>query len=73
MSAALNPKIDKRSSSASADAHGSEFVTRDESGAPVMRALCEVKSMCGSSAGEFVASVVGSSLRSWDAAVCSGS
>ena len=73
MSAALNPKIDKRSSSVSADSHGSKLITRDESGIPVTRILCEVKSMCGSNAGESVASMVGSSLRSLDATMCSGS
>ena len=73
MSAALNSKIDKRSSSATADSHGSELILGEESGVPVTQILCEVKSMCGSNAGESVASVVGLSLQSLDAAVCSGS
>ena len=73
MSAALNSKIDTRSSSASVDSHGSELTPRDESGVPMTQILCEVKSMCGSNAGESVASVVGLSLPSLDGAVCSGS
>ena len=73
MSAALNSKIDKRSSSASAGSHGSELMTGDEFGVPVAQILCEVKSMCGSNAGESVASVVGLNLQSLDGAVCSGS
>ena len=73
MSAALNSKIDKRSSSASADSHGSELIPGEESGVPVTRVLHEVKSMCGSNAEESVASVVGLNLQSLDAAVCSGS
>ena len=62
MSAVLNSKIDERSSSASAGSHGLELITIDESGIPVTQILCEVKSMCGSNAGESVASVVGSGL-----------
>ena len=73
MSAPLNSKIDKRSSSVSADSHGSELIPREESGVPVTRVLCGIKSLCGSSAGESVASEVGLSLQSLDAAVCSGS
>ena len=72
-SAVLNSKIDKRSSSASANSHGSELIAGDESGVPVTQISCEVKSMCGSNAGESMASVVGLSLRSSDGAVCSGS
>ena len=73
ISAVLNSKIDKRSSSVSADSHGSELIAEDESGVPATQISCEVKSMCGSNAGEFVASVVGLSLRSLDGAVCSRS
>ena len=62
MSATLNLKIDKRSSSASMDSHGSELTSGDESGVPVPRILCEFKSMCGSNAGESVASMVGLNL-----------
>ena len=73
MSAALNSKIDKRSSLASVGSHGSELITRDGSGIPVTQILHEVKLMCGSNAGESVASVVGLSLQSLDGAVCCGS
>ena len=73
MSAALNSKIDKRSSLASVGSHGSELITRDESGIPVTQILCKVKSMCGSNAVESVASMVGLILSSSDGAVCSDS
>ena len=55
------------------DSHGSELTPRDESGVLVAQILCEVKSMCGSNAREFVASVVGLNLQSLDGTVCSGS
>ena len=73
MSAALNLKIDKRSSSASMDSHGSELTHRDESGVPVTQILCEFKSMCGFNVGESVASVVGLNLQSLYGALRSGS
>ena len=73
MSVALYSKIDEQSSSASAGSHGSELTPRDESGVLMTQILCEVKSMCGSNAGESVASVVGSNLRSLDVVVCSRS
>ena len=73
MSAALNSKIYKQSSSASAGSHGSELMGGDESGVPVTQISCEVKSMCDSNVGESVASVVGLSLQSLDGAVCCGS
>ena len=73
MSAVLNSKIDKRSSSASANSHGSELIAGDESGVPVTQISCAVKSMCGSNAVESVASVVGLSLPSLDGAICSES
>ena len=57
----------------SAGSHGSELIIKDESGVPVTQISCEVKSMCGSNAGESVASVVGLSFPSLDGAVCSGS
>ena len=63
MSAALNSKIDKRSSSASVDSHGSELTPQDESGVPLTQILCEFKSMCGPNAGESVTSVVGLNLQ----------
>ena len=69
MSVALNSKIDKRSSSASAGSHGSELTARDEAGVPVTQISCEVKSLGGSNAGESVASMVGLSLRSLDGAI----
>ena len=73
MSAVLNSKIDKRSSSASADAHGSEFMTRDESGVLVKKTSSDFRSIFGSNAVESVAFAVGLSLQSLDGAVCSGS
>ena len=73
MSAALNSKIDKRSSSVFADSHGSELTPRDESGVPVTRILCEFKSMCGSNTVESAASVAGLSFPSSDGVICSGS
>ena len=73
MSAALNSKIDKRSSSVSADSHGLELKPGEDSGVPVTRVLREVKPMCGSDVRESVASVVGLNLQSLDAAVCSAS
>ena len=73
MSAVLNSKIDKRSSSASASSHSLELMTGDESGVPVVQVSCEIKSVCGSNAGESMASEVGLSLQSLDGAVCSGS
>ncbi|EMS60682.1 DNA excision repair protein ERCC-8 [Triticum urartu] len=73
MSAALNSKIDKRSSSASASSHDSELTAGNESGVPVARVTCEIKSMCGSNVGESVASVAGLSFLSLDGAACSGS
>ena len=73
MSAALNSNIDKRSSSAPAGSHGSELMTGNESGVPVAQVSCEIKSSCGSNAGESVASVAGLSFPSLDGAVCSGS
>ena len=73
MSAALNSKIDKRSCSVSADSHGLELKPGEESGVPVTRVVREVKSMCGSNAGESVASVAGLNLQPLDAAMCFGS
>ena len=64
MSAALNSKIDNRSSSVSACVHGPELITRDENGVPLMRILQGVESVCGSNAVDSVAS---------DGTICSGS
>ena len=69
MSAALNLKIDNRSSSASADAHALEPIARNESGVPVMQTSHEAKSVCDSDAAASAASVAGLSFlddeRSW--------
>ena len=73
MSAVLNSKIDKRTSSAPVGSHGSELTAGDESGVPVTQISCEVKSMWGSNAAESVASVAGLSFPSLDGAVCYGS
>ena len=73
MSATLNSKIDKRSSSVSAGVHSPKLIAGDESGVPLTQILRGVKSVCGSNAADSVASVAGLSLRSFDCAVCSGS
>ena len=56
MSAALNLKIDNRSSSVSAGVLGPEHIAGDESGVPLTQTLQDVESMCGSTAVDFVAS-----------------
>ena len=73
MSAVLNSKIDKQSSSVSAGSHGSELTARNESGVPVAQVSCEIKSMCGSNTVQSMASVVGLSFPSLGGAACSGS
>ena len=55
-SAAPNSKIDNRSSSVSAGALDPEHVAGDESGVPLAQALQDVESVCGSNAGDFMAS-----------------
>ena len=57
-SAALNLKIDNRLSLVSVDSQGSELVTGDESGVPLMQISYEVKSVCGSNAAGSAASVM---------------
>ena len=56
MSAALNSKIDNRSSSVSAGVPGPERIAGDESKVPLTQALQDVESVCGSNAADFVAS-----------------
>ena len=56
MSAALNSKIDNRSSSVSAGVPGPERIAGDESGVPLTQALQDVESVCGSNAVGFMAS-----------------
>ena len=56
MSTALNSKIDNRSSSVSAGVHGPELIAGDESGVPLTQILQGVESVCGSNAGDSVAS-----------------
>ena len=73
MSAALNSKIDNRSSSVSVGVHGPELIAGDESRVPLMQMLQGVESTCGSNAADSVASVLGFNLQSLDGAVCSGS
>ena len=73
MFAAPNSRIDSRSSSVSAAAHGSEFIAGDESGVPVTQILHEVESVCGSNAAESAASMAGLSLPSSDGVTSSGS
>ena len=64
MSAALNSKIDNRSSSVSAGVPGPELIAGDESGVPLTQILRGVQSMCGSNAADSVAS---------DGTICFGS
>ena len=64
MSAALNSKIDNRSSSVSAGVPGPERIAGDESGVPWMQILRGVESVCGSNAADSVAS---------DGMICFGS
>ena len=73
MSAVLNPKIDNRSSSASADAHGLELMAGNESGGPVTQISPKAKSVCGSNAAESMASVAGLSFLSSDGVIGSRS
>ena len=73
MSAALNSKIDNRSSSVSGGVRGSELIAGAESGIPLTLILPGVESVCGSNAMESVASVTGLSFPSSDGAICSGS
>ena len=56
MSAALNSKIDNRSSSVSARVRGSELIAGNESGIPLMQILQGVQSVCSSNAADSVAS-----------------
>ena len=56
MSAALNSKIDNRSSSVSAGVRGSELISGNESGIPLTQILQGVESVCGSNAADSVAS-----------------
>ena len=71
--AALNMKINNRSSSVSVDMQGSELVAGNESGVPLMPISYEVKSMCGSDAAGSAASVMGLSVPSSDDSICSRS
>ena len=73
MSVAQNSKIDKRSSLASVDSHGSELTPRDESGVLVTRIQLKVGPVCGSDSAESAASVAGLSLPSSGGAIYSGS
>ena len=73
MSAALNLKIDNRSSSVSVDSQGSELIVGDESGVPLMQISYEAESVRGSNAAESAASVMGLSFPSSDDSVCSRS
>ena len=62
--AALNLKIDNRSSSVSAGSQGSELDIGDESRVLLMQVSYEVGSACGSNAADSVAPVMGLSLPS---------
>ena len=73
LSAALNLKIDSRSSSVSAGSQGSELGTGDKSGVPLMQVSYEVESACGSNTAELIAPVMGLSLPSSDDLICSRS
>ena len=56
MSAALNSKIDNRSSSVSAGVHGPELIAGDESGVPLTQILQGVESVFGSNVADSMAS-----------------
>ena len=73
ISAALNLKIDSRSSSVSAGSLGSELDTGEESEVPLMQIPYEVESARGSNAAESVAPAMGLSFPSSDDLICSGS
>ena len=64
MSAALNSKIDNRSSSVSAGVHSPKLIAGDKSEVPLKRILQGVKPMCGSNAADSAAS---------DGTICFGS
>ena len=72
-SAALNLKIDNRSSLVSADSQGSELGAGEESEVPLMQMPYAVESASGSNAAESVALVMGLSCPSLDDVICSGS
>ena len=72
-SAALNLKIDNRSSSVSAGSQGSELDAGEESGVPLMQMLYAVESASGSNAAESVALAMGLSFPSSGDLICSGS
>ena len=72
-SAALNLKIDNRSSSVSAGSQGSELESGEESGVPLMQMLYTVESASGSNAAESVAPAMGLSFPSSGDLICSGS
>ena len=72
ISAALNFKIDSRSSSVSAGSQGSELNTGDKSGVPLMQVSYEVESACGSSVVESVVPMMGLNFPSSDNLNCSG-
>ena len=71
-SAALNLKIDNRSSSVSASSQGSELDTGEESGVPLMQMPYAVESASGSNAVESVAPAMGLSFPSSGDLICSG-
>ena len=73
ISAALNLKIDSRSSLVSTGSQGSELDTGDKSGVLLMQVPYEVESACGSNAAELVAPMMGLSFLSSDDLICSGS
>ena len=73
ISAALNLKIDSRSSSVSVGSQGSELDIGDKSEVPLMQVSYEVESACGSNVAESVAPVMGLSFPSSDDLICSGS
>ena len=64
MSAALNSKIDNRSSSVSVGVHSPELIAEDKFEVPLKRILQGVESTCGSNTADSAAS---------DGRICSGS
>ena len=72
-SAALNLKIDNRSTLVSAGPRGSELNAGEESGVPLMQMPYAVESTSGSNATESVAPAMGLSFPSSGDLICSGS
>ena len=69
----LNSKIGAQSDSMGADTRGSEPMAGDESEVPMTHASLEVRSVFGSNAAEYAASMARLSFPYLDGALCYGS